>query len=72
MDAAAMERRANVPEALGGDPWLAPYLGCLAERRQRADELEKRLTRGKISLADFASAHEYYGLHRKKGGWVLR
>ena len=66
------ERRANIPEALGSDPYLAPYLGCLAERKKRADELEKRLTQGKIRLADFASAHEYYGLHRQKGAWIFR
>ena len=66
------ERRTNDPAPLGSDPYLAPHLGRLAERRKRADELEKRLTQGKISLADFASAHEYYGLHRANGGWVFR
>ena len=66
------ERRENVPEPLGSDPYLAPYLTRLAERKKRADDLEKRLTEGKIDLADFASAHEYYGLHRKRDGWVFR
>ena len=65
-------RRENVPEALGSDPYLAPYLDRLAERKKRADELEKHLTQGKIGLADFASAHEYYGLHRKRDSWVFR
>jgi len=64
----SVPRRANRPEPLGSDPYLAPYLSCLAERRRRADELERRLTVGTRSLADFASAHEYYGLHRRKDG----
>ena len=63
----------NAPEPLGSDPYLAPYLPRLAERRRRADALESRLTEGgKISLADFASAHEYFGLHRKGRSWVFR
>ena len=66
------ERRPNLPEPLGGDPYLAPYLPHLAARKKRADDLEKRLTGGKIDLADFASAHEYYGLHRVNGAWVFR
>jgi len=65
-------RRENVPEKFGDDPFLAPYLPIIAQRKKRAHELEKRLTRGRMSLADFANAHEYYGLHRKKDGWVFR
>ena len=66
------ERRENLPETLGGDPYLAPYLTCLAERRKRADALERRLTQGRMKLADFAVAHEYYGLHRKGKTWIFR
>jgi 1,4-alpha-glucan branching enzyme len=34
--------------------------------------MERRLTQGKTSLADFASGHEYFGLHRRGRGWVFR
>ena len=66
--AAGIPRRTNEPCALACDPYLAPYLPVIAERRKRADALEKRLTGGQMSLADFACAHEYYGLHRQSDG----
>jgi 1,4-alpha-glucan branching enzyme len=42
------------------------------KRRKRAELLEERLTSGRMSLADFASAHEYFGLHRQWDCWVFR
>ena len=65
-------RRSNQPQRFGADPWLAPYREALARRRERIDAMERRLTGGCGSLADFASGHEYYGLHRTAEGWVLR
>lgn len=38
----------------------------------RIRSTELRLTGGAISLADFASGHEYFGLHRTASGWVMR
>lgn len=37
-----------------------------------AREVEHRLTGGRESLADFASGHEHFGLHRQPDGWVFR
>ncbi len=57
------------------DPWLAPYADVIEHRAERARLLAARLTggaHGAKALADFASAHEYYGLHRTKDGWVFR
>ena len=54
------------------DPLLEPYRERLDERIRRVAEMEKRLTGGRTSLADFASGHEYFGLHRLEGEWVLR
>jgi len=34
--------------------------------------METKLTKGRMSLADFAAGHEHYGLHRRGGGWVFR
>ncbi len=57
---------------VAGDPWLEPFEGALRARQARAAALAERLTAGK-SLADFASGHEYFGLHRDPGGgWVMR
>lgn len=57
------------------DPWLAPYADVIKQRAQRAKDVAKRLTGGDPepqALANFASAHEYYGLHRMKTEWVFR
>lgn len=57
------------------DPWLAPYADVIKHRSQRAKDVAKRLTGGDPepqALANFASAHEYYGLHRMKTEWVFR
>jgi len=63
---------ANTVHRLADDPWLAPHLGDLAARCQRMLALERRLTAGGVTLADFASGHEHYGLHRAGRGWVFR
>jgi len=57
---------------LTDDPWLRPFLGRIRSRAKRAAELADRLAAGTGSLADFASAHEYYGLHRRNGRWLFR
>lgn len=54
------------------DPYLAPYAEAIEARREHADRLAERLTGGKQPLADFASGHEYFGLHRTEDGWVFR
>ncbi len=41
-------------------------------RREKALWTERRLTGGKASIADFASGHEYFGLHRSGTRWVFR
>ncbi len=65
-------RLSNEPDPLISDPWLEPYRSQLAERRRRADALERRLTGGEMPLADFASGHEYFGLRFRDGEWVFR
>jgi len=57
---------------LSDDPYLAPHLGHIAARAERADAMERRLTGGAAALADFASGHEYFGLHRRGDRWVFR
>lgn len=54
------------------DPYLKPYEDVLRRRMARAAELESRLTSACRSLPEFASGHEYYGLHFRDGRWVLR
>ena len=65
-------RLSNAPVPLADDPYLAPYRGALEERSRRMERMARRLTGGEGSLADFASGHEYFGLHRIESGWVFR
>ena len=62
----------NEPVPLNSDPWLAPFREKLRERSRRAVATVKRLTGGKSALAEFASGHEYFGLHFRDGEWVFR
>ncbi len=54
------------------DPYLAPFADAIKGRALHADARAHELTGGKGTLADWASAHEYYGLHRTATGWVFR
>lgn len=56
------------------DPWLKPYEERIKRRNEYTRQRERSLTcGGDISLLDFASGHNYYGLHRtERGAWVLR
>ncbi|NLE66241.1 MAG: 1,4-alpha-glucan-branching enzyme [Lentisphaerae bacterium] len=61
-----------LPKIALGDPYLLPYAERLSERMRRARDAERRLTGGRTDLADFASGHEYFGLHFSGGRWVFR
>jgi len=57
---------------LENDPYLRPYENVIRRRFARFLEMEKRLTQGKMSLADFASGHEYFGLNLCGDEWIFR
>ncbi len=54
------------------DEYLKPYEGAVKGRSQHAYDRAMQLTTGRQSLSDWAQAHEFYGLHRTKDGWVFR
>ena len=55
------------------DPWLEPFADAINGRHQHAIDKENELTGGgKKTLADFATGHLYFGLHRTKDGWIFR
>jgi 1,4-alpha-glucan branching enzyme len=56
-----LESRLN--RLLTSDPYLAPFSDQIRHRLERIKETEQRLTQGKMGLAEFASGHEYFGLH---------
>ncbi len=49
---------------LRNDPYLLPYEKTIQARMRLVEEMRNRLTQGgQISLGDFASGHEFFGLH---------
>ena len=56
------------------DEYLKPYEAAIRGRARRAADRARELTLGKCSLADWANAHNYYGLRRDRGSgeWVFR
>ena len=53
------------------DVYLKPFENAIRGRAENAFRRARELTCGK-SLSEWASAHEFYGLHRTKDGWVFR
>jgi 1,4-alpha-glucan branching enzyme len=54
------------------DPYLAPYEEIIRRRAHAAEQRGATLAKVPGSLAEFACAHEYYGLHKTNDGWVFR
>ncbi len=61
----------DMPAFIERDPYLEPFADVLERRAGYARITEGQLTQG-TSLVEFASAHEYYGLHQAPDGWVFR
>ena len=57
---------------LRSDSYLTPFSDQIRHRLENIEETEHRLTQGKKSLSEFASGHEYFGLHFQRGEWVFR
>ena len=57
---------------LDSDPYLRPYEKILRSRQKCIRETEERLTGGTMSLPEFASGHEYFGLHFNGSEWIFR
>jgi 1,4-alpha-glucan branching enzyme len=54
------------------DPYLKPYEAVIAKRMAHIRQMVKRLVPDGRTLAEFASGHEYYGLHFRDDRWILR
>ena len=53
------------------DPYLKPFESAIRGRADHAVARARELA-GEKSLADWASGHEFFGLHRKKDKWTFR
>ena len=56
------------------DPWLSPYQQEIKERLGNFKRALKEIEEAEGSLINFATAHQYYGIHfeDKKNGWTYR
>jgi len=57
---------------LRSDSYLTPFSDQIRHRLERIEETAQHLTQRKTSLAEFASGHEYFGLHFQRGEWIFR
>ena len=54
------------------NPQLQPYAGDNDLRMANYHNTKNRLLSNGLTLNDFANAHEYFGIHHIKGGWIYR
>ncbi len=63
----------DVPLLIRNDPYLKPWQDTIMQRNRQAATTAARLTdNGRLTLTDFAAAHEFFGLHRRHDSWVFR
>ena len=62
----------RIRRLLAADSYLAPYENIIARRLQKIAQAEQRLSMAGKPLTEFASGHEYFGLHFREGQWVFR
>jgi 1,4-alpha-glucan branching enzyme len=65
-----LKKRLN--NLLKNDPLLIPFSDKIQQRLKRINKTEQQLTMNKMTLADFAAGHEYFGLHFRQGEWIFR
>jgi 1,4-alpha-glucan branching enzyme len=61
----------SIPKIIESDAWLKPHEFTIIDWQlnfqKKVDELV-----GDRNLVDFATGHLYYGLHKNRGGWIIR
>jgi 1,4-alpha-glucan branching enzyme len=62
----------QLDDILSKDPYLSSYAQVIRRRLEKIEQTVERITQKQISLVDFASGHEYFGLHRHNEGWIFR
>lgn len=61
-----------IKRLINGDPFLRPYEETIKRRILKIIKQEKQLTQEKLTLSEFSSGHEYFGLHFVEDEWVFR
>lgn len=60
-----------VQRLIASDSFLGNYERALLARAERVAEMRRSIV-GDGPLAEFASGHEYFGVHRVDGRWIIR
>ncbi len=71
-EALLLNIKENVLPIILKDPYLSPFSDYFNKIKEQVLAIEKRLTENKCSLWDFATAHEFFGLHQEDDEWILR
>lgn len=61
-----------VRSRLKADQGLKPYKESIQRRIKQAIDTEHRIAGRQIGLSDFASGHEYFGMHHRNDRWIFR
>lgn len=59
-------------EILNIDPWLKDYENDINLRMESYERQKEKLLGDGKRLTEFANAHNYYGFHKTKTGWIYR
>lgn len=54
------------------DPWIKDYKNDIDLRMEEFKKQKSKLLKKGEKLKDFANAHNYYGIHKTRTGWVYR
>lgn len=59
-------------KSLDIDPWIKDYKNDIDLRMEEFKKQKSKLLKKGEKLKDFANAHNYYGIHKTKDGWIYR
>ncbi|MBU4318728.1 MAG: alpha amylase C-terminal domain-containing protein [Proteobacteria bacterium] len=71
-DGIKMKKKTVSVPLVENDPYLGAYETMTLKRMEKITRARTRLAGGTLSLADFASGHEYFGLHFANDQWIFR
>ncbi|MBS3757200.1 MAG: alpha amylase C-terminal domain-containing protein [Desulfobacterales bacterium] len=64
--------RERLNRLLNIDPYLESYQSDIERRLEKILQTRQWLTGNRMSLADFAAGHEFFGLHFRDNQWIFR
>lgn len=62
----------SLPKIIQNDNWLEPFKDAIIGRLKAARKKEEDLLTDTSNLCDFASGHDFFGLHKTDKEWIFR